>query len=357
MICVASIGLTTRSTAGARTDRLFFEDSRRYGRGVRLRTNGGEMGLVTHQRLSSPEEWSMEPTIEGEVLPPRMGGGNRLAQRPVLSSILIAILAGLFLRMSNIIGFPEFVDTFLPDHYVGARLIDFGFRMTMGAVLVLVGMPLLLGYYRTGWLSDYARLLRLSMGPDPRKTGEAALLSFLAFIGVLVAFSLAAGVFSSDPSVLIDDDNWLILLAALVPGIWEELAFRGVVLANLQQRFSPRGAVLASSVVFGLFHFSNLGTWDDAGSVVTGVVAATTLGIGWGYVVIKTNSIVPSIFLHYTIDVVLFDELFIDPLASDDSTAIVYVAIAILYPLLTILLTRLLYKNKQPAHAHARTLQ
>jgi membrane protease YdiL (CAAX protease family) len=258
--------------------------------------------------------------------------------------------------MSNIIGFPELVDTFLPDHYVGARLIDFGFRMTMGALLVLVGIPLLLGYYRTGWLSDYLRLMRLSMGAQPRKTRAAALLSFLAFVGVMVAFSLGAGVFSSDPSVLIGDDNWLILLAALVPGIWEELAFRGVVLSNLQQRFSPRGAVVVSSVVFGLFHFSNLGTWDDAASVVAGVIAATTLGIGWGYVVIKTNSIVPTIFLHYTIDVVLFDELFIDPLASDDSTAIVYVAFAVLYPLLTVLLTRLLFKNEQPAHAHAGTL-
>ena len=299
----------------------------------------------------------MEPTMEGEALPPRMGGGSRLSQRPVLSSVLIAILAGLLLRMSNIIGFPELVDTFLPDHYVGVRLIDFGFRMTMGAILVLVGIPLLLGYFRTGWLSDYVRFTRLSMGTDPRKSGEAALLSFLVFVGVLVAFSLGAGLFSSDSSVLIGDDNWLILLAALVPGIWEELTFRGVVLANLQQRFSPRGAVLASSVVFGLFHFSNLGTWDDAASVLTGVVAATTLGIAWGYVVIKTNSIVPSIFLHYIVDVVLFDELFIDPLASDDSTAIVYVALVVLYPVLTILLTRLLFKNKQPAHAEARTLQ
>ena len=141
------------------------------------------------------------------------------------------------------------------------------------------------------------------------------------------------------------------LLAALVPGIWEELAFRGVVLANLQRRFSPGRAVIGSSVVFGLFHFSNLGTWDDLASVVSGVIAATALGIGWGYVVIKTNSVVPSIFLHYVVDVVLFDELFIDPLAGDDSTAIVYVGVVVLYPLLTILLTRLLFRNKQSEHA------
>lgn len=117
----------------------------------------------------------MGPTIEGEALSPRMGGGNRLAQRPVLSSILIAILAGLLLRISNITGFPQLVESFLPDRYVGVRLIDFGFRMTMGALLVLVGIPLLLGYYRRGWLSEYWRLMRLSMGAQPRKTATAGL--------------------------------------------------------------------------------------------------------------------------------------------------------------------------------------
>ena len=292
----------------------------------------------------------MEPTTDRGAIPPFIGGGDRLQQRPVLSSVLIAILAGLLLRMARIVEFSDLVDSLLPDHYIGARLIDFGFRMTMGALLVLVAIPLLLRYYRTGWLRDYLRHMRLSMGTQPRRTLEVALLSFLAFVGLLIAFSIGAGVFSFDPSVLIDDNNWLILLAALVPGIWEELAFRGVVLANLQRRFSPGRAVIVSSVVFGLFHFSNLGSWDDLASVVSGVIAATALGIGWGYVVIKTNSVVPSIFLHYVVDVVLFDELFIDPLAGDDSTAIVYVGVVVLYPLLTILLTRLLFKNKQSAH-------
>ena len=104
-----------------------------------------------------------------------------------------------------------------------------------------------------------------------------------------------------------------------------------------------------SSIVFGLFHFSNLfGNWDDVASVVAGVIAATTLGLGWGYMVIRTNSIVPAVVLHYVVDVILYNELFIDPLASDDSTAIVYVAFAVLYPLLTIVFTRRLFKNRQP---------
>lgn len=121
----------------------------------------------------------MEPTIDGEALSPRMRGGNWLQQRPVISSILIAILAGLLLQMYNIIEFPELVDSFLPDNYVGARLIDFGFRMTMGALLALVAVPLLLGYYRAGWLNDYLSLMRFSTGTEPGKTLEQPFYPFL----------------------------------------------------------------------------------------------------------------------------------------------------------------------------------
>lgn len=267
---------------------------------------------------------------------------NRLRERPIAGSILIGALAALLLQASNIIDFQDLVASAVVDDFVTVRLIDIGFRMTMGAVLVLVATPLVLGYLRKdGWHDDYPRLVRITMGPSPRNTVMATVLSALVFVAVLVVFAIAAGVFRGDPAVLISDDNWLILLAALVPGVWEELAFRGVILANLRRRYSPIAAVAVSSVVFGLFHFSNLLNWDDSSSVVAGVIAATMLGFAWGYLVIKTHSIVPAIVLHYLVDVILFDELFIDPLASDESTSTVYVAIIFLYPLLTVFVTNL----------------
>jgi membrane protease YdiL (CAAX protease family) len=271
---------------------------------------------------------------------------SRLQERPIVSSLLIAVLAGILLQTSNIIEFQEIVAGVLVDQYVPVRLIDIGFRMTMGALLVFVAIPLLLGYLRRdGWQSGYRGLLRINMGPSPHKTMWATIWSVLAFVAVLVTFAIGAGVFDGDPSVLIADNNWLILLAALVPGIWEELAFRGVALSQLQPRFSPMAAVALSSIAFGLFHLSNYVNWDDSDSVIAGVVAATTLGLGWGYVVIKTQSILPAMVLHYVVDVVLYDELFIDPLAGDDSTSIVYLAIVVLYPLLTVLGTWLLFSR------------
>jgi membrane protease YdiL (CAAX protease family) len=276
-----------------------------------------------------------------------MHGADRLRDHPILSSMLIAILAGLLLRLSRIVELSDRLDSVFPGLYFPVRLADFVFRMAMGAVLVFVAVPVMFGYSRRpGWLRQYLGLMRFSMGDDPKATVAAAVLSFLAFLLVLVVSAAFAGVFIFNPSVLAEGNNWLTLLAALIPGIWEELAFRGVVLSNLQHHFAPWGAVVASSIVFGLFHFSNLGSWDDPASVVAGAVAATTLGIGWGYVVVRTNSIVPAMLLHYLIDVILYEELFIDSGASDDSTALVYVSVALLFPLLTILTTRQLLNSR-----------
>jgi membrane protease YdiL (CAAX protease family) len=280
-----------------------------------------------------------------------------MRNRPILSSLIIAVLAGVLLQMYNIIEFAELIDGLITDHRPTVRLIDFAFRMTMGAALVLVVVPFIHGYLRRPrWRGDYLPAMRLSMGTDPTLTVAAAIVSLLAFVGVLATSALGAGVFNFDPGVLVEDESWLILLAALVPGIWEELAFRGFVLTNLQLRFSPAVAVVISSIVFGLFHFSNLfGNWDDIGSVVAGAVAATTLGLGWGYLAIKTNSIVPVILSHYLVDVLLYNEFLIDPMAGDDSTSVVYLAVALVYPLLTILFTKSLYRTGDMKRINAGT--
>jgi len=280
---------------------------------------------------------------EGSSSPPPVPG-DRFVDHPVLTAMLIAVLAGLLLQMSNIAGFQEFLDSNFANRRVLVLLFDFAFRMAMGALLVLLALPALLGLVRRGsWFGDYASLLRLSTRESPSKTAAVAIQATAAFLFVVIAFSVGAGVFRADLGVLVEEENWLIFLWALIPGIWEELTFRGVVLSGLQQRFSPMAAVTGSSIVFGLFHLSNLVSWDDSESVLASVIAAMTLGLAWAYMTLKTNSVLPAIINHYVVDVVLFLEVFIDPAANDDSTTIVYLAVVILYPTLTILLTKRLF--------------
>ena len=79
---------------------------------------------------------------------------------------------------------------------------------------------------------------------------------------------------------------------AVVPAVCEEVAFRGFVLTGLRDRFGAVRAVLASAVVFGLFHVvKELGLWER-------LLGSTLLGLALGWVRVRTGSLWPGILLH-----------------------------------------------------------
>jgi membrane protease YdiL (CAAX protease family) len=271
---------------------------------------------------------------------------NRLKDSPLISSILIAILVGIFLQMTWIIGVQELVGTFTSD-ILTMLIVDFGFRMTMGVILVFLIIPLLFGYHRKDApLKEYGEHMRVNRGVSITKTILAGVLPLLGFILLMLILALLTGMFNPDLGVLIDDYRWFVFFLALVPGIWEELAFRGMILTNLEQRFSQKTSVLISAVLFGLFHFSNL-VKDDLVSVTLVAIMATAFGIGWGYIVVKSNSVLPAIFIHYAVDVVLIGPLFVDAnLATDASILMLVMGLTILFPLVCVMLAKMLFRNE-----------
>lgn len=86
---------------------------------------------------------------------------------------------------------------------------------------------------------------------------------------------------------------WILLALALVPGVCEELFFRGMLYSSLRSITSPWRTILISAVVFGLFH------------VVAGTILAPErflpsmmLGVVLGWVRHRTQSVVPCMALH-----------------------------------------------------------
>ncbi len=78
------------------------------------------------------------------------------------------------------------------------------------------------------------------------------------------------------------------LIVALVLGpISEELVFRGIVLRGFLQQYSMRKAIVASSVLFGLFH---LNPWHWPSATLGGMLFA------WWFV--RTRSLIPCILGH-----------------------------------------------------------
>ncbi|MGN1129828.1 MAG: lysostaphin resistance A-like protein, partial [Ruminococcus sp.] len=103
-------------------------------------------------------------------------------------------------------------------------------------------------------------------------------------------FSLTGISFSSHSN----DENWStyrflleIVDTAIVPAVFEEFAFRGIILNKLR-KFGDNYAIIMSAVLFGLMH-GNLSQ----------IPFAFILGLVIGFIAVKTNSIIPGILIHF----------------------------------------------------------
>jgi sodium transport system permease protein len=80
--------------------------------------------------------------------------------------------------------------------------------------------------------------------------------------------------------------QYLVALA-LLPAICEEIAFRGLILSGLRQRFHAGGAIVLSSLLFALYHLN-----------VFQFVPAFVLGLVLGVLAVRSRSILPGMLFH-----------------------------------------------------------
>ena len=74
----------------------------------------------------------------------------------------------------------------------------------------------------------------------------------------------------------------------MVAPLWEELFFRGLVFKSFLERYSVRKAVVASSLLFALFH---LNPWQ--------AIVAFPIGVLNAWLVLRTGSLVPGMLAHF----------------------------------------------------------
>ena len=85
----------------------------------------------------------------------------------------------------------------------------------------------------------------------------------------------------------------VLITLALAPGVCEDFFFRGLLLGALRRVLSPTGTVVATALLFGLFHVI-------AGNVFTPerFLPSAFLGLVLGWVRLRTGSVLPSMLLH-----------------------------------------------------------
>ncbi len=85
-----------------------------------------------------------------------------------------------------------------------------------------------------------------------------------------------------------DVPTWqLVLLVAVVPGICEEISFRGLLLYGLRRRFRPIVLALVVGLIFGLFHVT-----------LFRIIPTAFLGVTLTALALLTGSIFPCIVVH-----------------------------------------------------------
>jgi len=132
-------------------------------------------------------------------------------------------------------------------------------------------------------------------------TQVAASFVFRLSEGLSVTWSFVRQIF--DISIILPPGDPSIYIS--LPSIFEEMAFRGILLTVFLSKYSERKAIIFSALGFGLFHLPGLITGQDPIWTLGQVVWSFIIGLFYGYVFVKTRSLLPSMVIHYLSNVFL----------------------------------------------------
>ncbi len=297
--------------------------------------------------------------------------GGILRNIPILGAIVLTILYVVFQWLSS---FTESLVLlpFLPfitiNDYTTLLFVDFLFIFGFLTLLWFIVIPkaMKLPELSTS-LKDYTKKIRLSTTKPLLRNTLLGIGSFAIFGIVVLIGAITLGNYVFDPSIIFGNPNpfrlglaglgWFLFIYMLIPGIWEEVAYRGVVFPMLLKKYQVRTSLIISSVMFGFAHAFNLITYTLIGvdplsaliSVSFQVIYATLLGFAFGYLYIKTNSLLPSIILHYLIDSA--GQIFFNTFISDIFLAGIFLIcfLGLIPAILIILFVKLVVKTEYRA--------
>lgn len=130
----------------------------------------------------------------------------------------------------------------------------------------------------------------------------------------------------------------MIIATFVIAPIGEELFFRGVILGYAKRYMPPAVAILFQGVLFGLYH----------GNIVQGIYACI-LGCLLGYVAYKSESLIPGMILHFSINLSV---LFIPSVWFEDTVRCsIITAVALV---LTVLFVWLAMRERKAKKTHLK---
>jgi len=276
--------------------------------------------------------------------------GGFLRDHNNVAIVVVIIIYIVFLFLPILIG-----GLFLPlvsSSTFGLLIVNFIINFGVLALLWLIVVPLGLKLPKKEDFRNYSQTIGLS-------SVKPLWRNLLIGIGTIAIYGLSTSLLATILGIWIFDLNilfgeptifnfgWFFFIFALIPGIWEEVAFRGVIL-NLQlKKYSQTTSIILNGILFGLFHFVNLLFGNNLYATSMQVIYASCLGIAFSYMYVKTKSLIPSIVAHYLIDSIgiLFSTVF--TLNVITSTIYSIVGVGIIPMIFIIILVKITVRNKK----------
>ena len=271
---------------------------------------------------------------------------------PILFGVIFTIIYGVTAYLPELLDleFILFTDNLSPFMSIFFKFVS---RFTLSGILWILALPLGLKLVKGISSRDFIISLRLLPKQLTTRNATFGIGASLAFVCCVVLTAILLGVFNPNFSLLVDPDyenglGWFIFIFALIPGIWEEIAFRGIIFSLLLSKYSARKSIVLSGLLFSFFHIFNfLILNQDFLSVMLQSVAAFFVGITLAFLVLRKDSILPAIIIHYSIDVTLFISGFIFNLNDDSASSLFAILVLMVIPPLIIFLFTILFTKEK----------
>ncbi|TFF97187.1 MAG: CPBP family intramembrane metalloprotease [Promethearchaeota archaeon] len=237
--------------------------------------------------------------------------GGALRESPILGVIVLTILYAIFVFS------PQFIEgiillPFINDiPFLTLLFIDFGFTFGFLGLLWFYIVPFGLKLpYKEQKFKQYLENIGLGKNQPYFRNLIIGIGSFIIFITISLLGGILLGNYIFIPEIIfgtptVTNFGWFLFIYMLIPGIWEEVSFRGVLIPNLQRKYSELSIILLSGCAFGLAHsmnFINVLVGLNPWLVVLQINYAAFLGFAFAYMFLRTKSLIPCIILHYLID-------------------------------------------------------
>lgn len=177
--------------------------------------------------------------------------------------------------------------------YVGGMLqVKLGYYGMIGSQLLFFAIPLVMAVYTK---KDIKKTFKLKLC-KPKFIIAGFFMTLGAIMIGIVLSGLMSAIFKGSAQsaaesmdyLLTDNIIKMIFVVAVVPGICEELLFRGYLLSSVENKLKPRTAILVVAVIFGVFHMS-----------VVKFLTTALLGYVFAYLALKSKSIFPGMLMHF----------------------------------------------------------